>query len=404
MPRPVNGDRPPDQEVREAMTDMLAAMDEWGPEKVVCVSDQRTGMRGVLVIDNTARGMGKGGTRMSATLTVEEVARLARTMTWKWAAVDLFHGGAKAGILGDPSAPDKEDVLRAFARALANEVPSEYVFGLDMGLTESDAAIFVDELRDRGAAVGLPRALGGVPYDQLGVTGFGVAEAADAAAQTVGLALKDSRVAIQGFGAVGQAAAERLVELGATIVATSTAAGAVHDAGGIDIARLAALRTEFGDDCVREYGGVQPADAALRVDCDILVPAAREDVIDDAIAAATTARLVVEGANLPTNPSSRAVLHKRGLALVPDFIANCGGIIAAAHSMDARYSAIPVDPDTIFTMISAKVRANVPTVLGESAARDITPHEAATGLAHARVRTAMELRGQRPADVTEVRL
>ena len=384
------------------MADLLAAMDEWGPEKVVCVSDRRTGMRGVLVIDNTARGMGKGGTRMSPTLTVEEVARLARTMTWKWAAVDLFHGGAKAGILGDPNGADKESVLRAFARALANEVPSEYVFGLDMGLAEDDAAIFIDELRDRGAAVGLPRALGGVPYDKLGVTGFGVAEATDAAAQAVGLPLSGSRVAIQGFGAVGQAAAERLVELGATIVAVSTAAGAVHEPDGIDVARLARLRMEIGDDCVREYGGVQPADIALSVETDILVPAAREDVIDDAIAESTTARLVVEGANLPTNPSSRAVLHKRGVALVPDFIANCGGIIAAAHSMDARYSALPVEPAAIFTMISAKVRANVPTVLGESTTHEITPHEAATMLARQRVRKAMELRGQCPAELTEV--
>src|SRR5688500_6981315 len=107
-------------------------MDECGPEKVVSVSDRRTGMKGVLVIDNTARGMGRGGTRMSPTLSVTEVARLARTRTWKWAAVDLFHGGAKAGILGDPNSPHKEGVLRAFARALRNEVPGEYVFGLDM--------------------------------------------------------------------------------------------------------------------------------------------------------------------------------------------------------------------------------------------------------------------------------
>ena len=214
--------------------------------------------------------------------------------------------------------------------------------------------------------------------------------------------MSGSRVAIQGFGAVGQAAAERLVELGATIVAVSTAAGAVHEPDGIDVARLARLRMEIGDDCVREYGGVQPADIALSVETDILVPAAREDVIDDAIAESTTARLVVEGANLPTNPSSRAVLHKRGVALVPDFIANCGGIIAAAHSMDARYSALPVEPAAIFTMISAKVRANVPTVLGESTTHEITPHEAATMLARQRVRKAMELRGQCPAELTEV--
>ncbi len=88
------------------MSDVLALMDEWGPERIVCVSDTRTGMRGVLVIDNTARGMGKGGMRMSPTVTVAEVARLARVMTYKWAGVDLFFGGAKAGIMADPGAPD----------------------------------------------------------------------------------------------------------------------------------------------------------------------------------------------------------------------------------------------------------------------------------------------------------
>src|SRR5688572_5450152 len=313
--------------------DVFSLMDEWGPEKVVCVSDRRSGMRGVLVLDNTARGMGKGGTRMSPTLTVREVARLARTMTWKWAAVDLFHGGAKAGIVGDPHATDKEKILRAFARALRNEVPAEYVFGLDMGLTEGDAAVFLDEIGDRGAAVGLPRALGGLPYDELGVTGFGVAEAADAAATESGWQLAGSRVAIQGFGAVGEAAARRFVELGATVVAVSTAVGAVHDPHGLDIARLSGLRTDLGDDCVREYGGSPPAEIALGVPTDMLVPAAREDVVDEGIALTTTARLVVEGANLPTTSGAREILHKRGIPVVPDFIANAGGIVAAAHSM-----------------------------------------------------------------------
>jgi glutamate dehydrogenase (NAD(P)+) len=253
-------------------TDTLQLIDEWGPEKVVCVSDRRSGMRGVLVIDNSARGVGKGGTRMSPNLSVMEVARLARTMTWKWAAVDLFQGGAKAGIIGDPHAPDKEAVLRAFARALANEVPAEYVFGLDMGLTEHDAAIFVDELGDRGAAVGLPRALGGLPYDELGVTGYGVAEATDAAAAAISLPITGARVALQGFGAVGRAAAERLVELGAVITAVSTAAGAIVDQDGIDVPRLVALRREFGDACVLQYGGALDPSAALTTDAQILIP------------------------------------------------------------------------------------------------------------------------------------
>lgn len=374
--------------------DTFDLMDEWGPEKVVCVSDRRTGMRGVLVIDNTARGMGKGGTRMSPTLDVQEVARLARTMTWKWAACDLFHGGAKAGILGDPHSPDKEAILRAFARALSNEVPAEYVFGLDMGLSEKDAAIFVDELGDRGAAVGLPASLGGLPYDQLGVTGFGVAEAADAAALEIGLEMRGARVALQGFGAVGQAGAERLVELGARVTAVSTAHGAVIDPEGLDIARLVELRAEHGDDSVVQYGGHVDPDAVLGVDADILIPAAREDVIDKDVAANTSARLVVEGANLPTTPAAKEILFERGICVVPDFIANAGGIVAAAHSMDARHSPFPVDPDTVMTMVSKKMRANSAEVVRQSLARDLTPHEAARAIAQERVRGAMQARGQ----------
>lgn len=379
-------------------TDVFDLVDAWGPEKVVCVSDARTGMKGVLVIDNTARGMGKGGTRMSPTLSVREVARLARTMTWKWAAVDLYHGGAKAGILGDPQSPDKEGILRAFARALKNEVPSEYVFGLDMGLTETDAAIIADEIGDRGATVGLPRALGGLPYDQLGVTGYGVAEATDAAAQHLGFPLAGARVAIQGFGAVGYAAAQRLVELGAQVVGVATAQGALLDPDGLDVPALLVLRADHGDGCVHRYGTpVQPAYAVLEANADVLIPAALEDVIDKDLAARTGVRLVVEGANLPTTPAARDVLHARRVAVVPDFIANAGGIVAAAHSMQARYSPFPVEPDDVFAMISSKIRANVGDVLQQAGSRGVPSHEAAHRLAQDRVHHAMQLRGMVPA-------
>jgi glutamate dehydrogenase (NAD(P)+) len=379
-------------------TDTLQLIDEWGPEKVVCVSDRKSGMRGVLVVDNSARGVGKGGTRMSPNLSVMEVARLARTMTWKWAAVDLFHGGAKAGILGDPDAPNKEEILRAFARALANEVPAEYVFGLDMGLIEKDAAIFIDELGDRGAAVGLPRGLGGLPYDELGVTGYGVAEATDAAAAAISVPTNGASVAIQGFGAVGQAAAERLVELGAVITAVSTATGAILDKDGIDLPRLIALRREFGDSCVTEYGGALDPSAALTTDAQILIPAAREDVIDKDLATGTGARLIVEGANMPTTPAALEVLNARGVTVVPDFIANAGGIVAAAHSMNARYSPFPVNPGDVFPMISTKMRENTLAVVTEARRRGLTTHATARELAQERVRAAIMLRGQIPAD------
>lgn len=376
-------------------SDALDLIDEWGPEKIVCVSDARTGMRGVLVIDNTARGMGKGGTRMSPTLSVGEVSRLARTMTWKWAAVDLFHGGAKAGIQGDPNRPDKEAVLRSFARALANEIPSEYVLGLDMGLSEQDAAIFADELGDRGAAVGLPDCLGGVPYDELGVTGFGVAEACDAATTAAGLELAGSRVVVQGLGAVGRAAVSRLAELGAIVVGASTAAGAIYDAEGLDVERLVELSGRLGDRSVFEYGlPVKASDEVLTANTDLLVPAAREDVIDADIATNLKARLVVEGANMPTTAEAKEILHTRGIEVVPDFIANAGGVVAAAHSMEMRRSPFRADPAAIFAMISEKLRENTVAVIEEARRQQVTTHEAARKLAQDRVRAAMAARGQ----------
>lgn len=378
------------------MTDLLDEIDDWGPEKVVVVSDARTGMKGVLVIDNTARGMGKGGTRMSPTVSVDEIARLARVMTWKWAGVDMFYGGAKAGILGDPHAANKEQILRAFARKLSNEIPGEYVLGLDMGLNEYDAAIFADELGDRGAAVGSPHELGGVPYDQLGVTGFGVVESAHVAAQRLGIDLSGAAVSIQGCGAVGKAAARRFVEYGSTIVAVSTSAGALHDPGGLDIDELVALTTEYGDDAVHHYRDrpVLPVGAELSVACDVLVPAARQDVIDTRIAGDITAKLVVEGANLPASQDALAVLADRKILVVPDFVANAGGIVAAGVAMEARYSPFRPDADAIRTLVANRIRANTADVLDEADATAARPHDAARRIAQRRVRAAMAARGQ----------
>ncbi|QDQ92884.1 Glu/Leu/Phe/Val dehydrogenase [Rhodococcus sp. WB9] len=374
---------------------MFELIDEWGPEKVVCVSDARTGMRGVLVIDNTARGMGKGGTRMSTTVSVGEVARLARNMTWKWAGVDLFYGGAKAGIWADPTASSKEAVLRAFVRALRNEVPDEYVFGLDVGLTEKDAAIMLDEVGGRGGAVGTPHALGGLPYDQLGVTGHGVAESADAAAQALGLSTGSLSVSIQGFGA---ASAKRVAELGATVVAVSTSQGGIHNPDGLDVATLLDLRDQYGDGLVDHYSDAKPLAAGeeLSVTADILIPAALQDVIDADLARTLPAKIVVEGANLPSSPEAQSVLFDRGVTVVPDFIANAGGVVAAAVAMDARYSGIRLEPAAMFDNISNKLRASTIDTLDASKVQGRTTHEVARTTAQERVREAMVLRGRAP--------
>lgn len=375
----------------------LGFIDEWGPEKVVCVSDARTGMRGVLVIDNTARGMGKGGTRMSPSVSVDEIARLARVMTWKWAAVDLFFGGAKAGIRADPGDPDKERILRAFARALANEVPREYVFGLDMGLTENDAAIIQDEIGDRAAAVGTPRAVGGVPYDDWGVTGHGVAESADAALAHQGSSLRGASVVVQGFGAVGAAAAQRCAQLGAVIVGISTTEGALYGPDGLDVHELLAARTEHGDALVKAVAGNArqvPPEALLVTDCDVLIPAATQDVVDPPLAKQLGCRTIVEGANLPITPDAQTVLATRGVTVVPDFIANAGGVVAAAYAMDARHSPFPAERDEILEAVASKLRANTARVLAASEHSGETSHITARRLAADRVREAMRAKGR----------
>lgn len=378
------------------MQDTLTLMDDWGPEKIICVSDPRTGMRGVLVIDNTARGIGKGGVRMSPTVTVQEVARLARVMTWKWALADIFLGGAKAGIQADPRSPDKEAVLRSWCRALSKHIPSEYVAGLDMGMNERDAAVIQDALGDAGASMGTPSALGGVPYDELGLTGYGVAESADAVVRRAGETLAGARVAVQGFGAVGHAAAKRLHELGAQIVAVSTRKGAIRDVDGLDVDRLLELRSELGDDLCDAYAGAERIELGdeLLLGVDVLIPAAGQDVIDEALASRLSARFVIEGANMPTNAAAQRALRARGIVVAPDVVVNAGAVIAAGAGMSARQSALRLEAGPIFEVVSSKLRANVVHVLDRAASLECTPHEAAVTLAQERVGEAMRLKGR----------
>lgn len=384
--------------------DVLDMIDEWGPEKIICVSDPRTGMEGVLVIDNSARGLGKGGLRMSPTLTVGEVAGLARTMTWKWAMLDLFYGGAKAGIRADPRNPKKEEIIRSWMWAMRRHIPSDYVAGLDMGMVERDGAIMQDALDDKGVVVGTPGELGGVPYDELGLTGFGVAECVGVAAEFAGLSLEGASVAIQGFGAVGFAAAKRLDELGACLVGVSTSEGVLYDKNGLDVAQLLQLRKLVGDALIHAYDGGTRLElgAELTLPVDILIPAAVQNAITEDNVDEIQARILVEGANLPSTRDAQARLSQRGITHVPDFVANAGAPIGAAVAMDARYSAFRPDPQEIYTMISDKLTANAGVVLRTARERGITSHQAALAIAQKRVARAMELKGRRRQDAGQM--
>jgi len=192
--------------------------DELGPAKILILREPRVGLEAVVVIDDVACGPAIGGVRMAPDVTLPEVCRLARAKTFKNAAAGLPHGGGKSGILADPtcSPRQKEALVRTFARMIREL--TEYIPGPDMGTSEVCMAWIKDEI-DR--AVGLPRALGGIPLDEIGATGFGLAVAAEVATAGATLSLKGARVAIQGFGAVGQHAARFLVRRGARVVAAS---------------------------------------------------------------------------------------------------------------------------------------------------------------------------------------
>ena len=162
---------------------------------------------------------------MAPDVTVEECARLARAMTLKNSAAGLAHGGGKSVLWGDPRMPreQKEKLIRAFAHAMRHE--QDYIVGPDMGTDEGCMAWIKDEI---GRAVGLPAAMGGIPLDEIGATGWGISQAADVAASRCGLTLKGARVAIQGFGAVGKHAARFLAQQGVRLIAASDTLGTLH--------------------------------------------------------------------------------------------------------------------------------------------------------------------------------
>ena len=365
------------------MADIFDLGDAFGPAKVLYVREPSLGLKAVLVVDNIARGPALGGLRMAPDVTVEECARLARAMTLKNSAAGLAHGGGKSVLWGDPRMPreHKEKLIRAFAHALRNE--QDYIAGPDMGTDEGCMAWIKDEI---GRSVGLPTAMGGIPLDEIGATGWGISHAAEVAARHCGLSLKGARVAIQGFGAVGKHAARFLAQKGAQLVAASDTLGTLHDSGGIDVARLIDLKNAGRP--VRDYpaGEKLDRDAVIDVACDIWIPAARPDVVREDNVERLRTKLVVQGANIPFTSGAEKALHGRGVLVIPDFIANAGGVICAA--MEYRGAT----ESQAFQVIEEKIRANVEAMLNEATARQELPRQAAMRLAGVRIEEAMSYR------------
>jgi len=355
--------------------------DELGPKSIVHVYQPTIGLKGIVVVENVAAGPAIGGVRMAPDVPLEECFRLARAMTFKNAAAGLRHGGGKSVIFGDPSMDEgsKQRLIRAFAQAIEPIV--DYIPGPDMGTNEKAMAWISDEI---GRSTGLPRELGGIPLDEIGATAFGLVASAEVAGEKLELSLDGARVAVQGFGSVGKHAARFLAEKGAVLVAAADSCGTVHDDGGIDVGALIAHK-ESGNS-IREFpdGDKLDRDAVIEVDCDILIPAARPDVIRADNQDKVKARLIVPGANIGITEKAEAMLHERGVLCIPDFIANAGGVICAALEYRGGTQG------QAFGLIDESIRVNTAEILQLAKRDDILPREAAVSMAGERVRKAMQ--------------
>jgi len=366
--------------------------DEFGPEKIIEVYDPKVGLKGILVIDNTKLGPGKGGIRMIPTVSVEEVFRLARAMTWKCALAELPFGGAKSGIIANAKKITKEEkkaIMKAFARALKPVCPSQYVAAPDMYTAEEEMKWFAEANGSMKACTGKPKELGGIPHE-LGSTGFGVFHSTLVAAEHYGLDIKNSTVAIQGFGNVGKFVAKFLSEVGAKIVSVSDSKGCLYVPEGINIEKLLKIKEETGSVIYYSEKAVESRDMhpgqtykcgmIFELPVDILIPAAIADVINKDNVDKIDAKIIVEGANIPTTPEIENILHERGVLIVPDFVANAGGVISSY----VEY--IGGTPEQMFKLVEEKIKKNTELVLEKSKKEKINPREAAMEIAKGKVR------------------
>jgi glutamate dehydrogenase/leucine dehydrogenase len=362
------------------MQNIFEFADDLGPIKIVHIYDPKSWLKAVVAIDNVARGPSIGGIRMAPDVSAEEAFRLARAMTMKNSAANLPHGGGKSVIFGDPKMDivKKELLIRAFARAIRDLV--EYIPGPDMGTDERCMAWIHDEI---GRAVGLPPEIGGIPLDEIGATGLGLKASVEAAIKYCKFDLKGARMVIQGFGSVGKHAARFLTEKGALLIAACDSRGTIFNPKGIDVARLIALKDSGKNVADYPDGEKLAVDAVIDIECEIWIPAARPDVIRKDNVARLKTKLVPQGANIPFTPEAERILHEKGTLILPDFIANAGGVICASVEYHGGTQAQALQT------IEEKIRANTEEVLADAKKKGSLPRQAAVELAEARVRKAM---------------
>jgi len=369
---------------------------------------ERASFRGYRVQHDRNLGPFKGGLRFHPEVTRDHLRDLAASMSWKAALNDLPFGGAKGGVDCDPrklAKRDQREITRRYVDKVGNLIGPELdIAAPDMGTDEETMAWFYDAYGLQhgdhpGVVTGKPIALHGT-YGRREATGEGVALITALAAHRSRVDLDGARVAIQGFGNVASFAAERLREHGARIVAVSDSSGGCYDDNGLDVTgiknRRERARAEGERLSVAEAahgGGEVSTEELLALDVDILIPAAIEYVIDADNADDVAAGLVVEGANLPITADGARALEDRGIAVVPDIMANAGGVIVSYLEWVQNRQGMRWSADEVQRGMEQRMRSAWERLCDVAESDDCGYRQAAFNIAVERINTAISYRG-----------
>jgi glutamate dehydrogenase (NAD(P)+) len=294
--------------------------------------------QGYRVVHNMTRGPAKGGIRYHPAVTQDEVKALAMWMTWKCALMGLPFGGAKGGVICDPkilSIGEKERLTRRYTSEIINEIgPEKDIPAPDVGTDAQVMAWIFDTYSMNvghsvlGVVTGKPLSVGG-SVGRDGATARGSLYCIRTALQKQGSRLHDTRIAIQGFGNVGSNLARLLSDEGVRVIAVSDSRGGIHNPYGLDVPAAIAYKAEHG--VLEGFPGADPITNAelIEIDCDVLTPCALEQVITAENAPRIRAKMICEGANGPTTPEADEILEDRGILVLPDVLANAGGVVVS---------------------------------------------------------------------------
>lgn len=354
---------------------------------------------------NFSRGPAKGGLRYSPHVDINEVRALAMWMTWKCALIDVPYGGAKGGVNIDPRAYSKAELERV-TRRYTSEIlpligPSQDIPAPDIGTDEQTMAWMMDTYSVGqghtvpGIVTGKPISLGG-SLGRSSATSRGVVHIAESALHHAGIKPERSTSVVQGFGKVGKDSALFLAQLGSKVVAVSDQYGAIYNKNGLDIVALAEHVESTGS--VVGFLGAEELDPLLllELDVDLLVPAAIEGVLHSGNAARVRARVIVEGANGPTTPEADKIFAENGVLVVPDILANAGGVVVSYFEWVQANQAYWWTEAEVNSRLNERMSIAWDNVINFSSRESLSLRTAATCLAVERVITAHKLRGLYP--------